>query len=47
MPTISWALHGCEAFRINGDAMVAARHAKAFDRYGGRQILLSVGAVAA
>ena len=27
------ARHGGEAFRINGDAMVAARHAKEFDRY--------------
>ncbi len=27
------ARHGREAFRINGDAMVAARDAKAFQRY--------------
>ena len=27
------ARHGQEAFRINGDAMVAARSAKEFDRY--------------
>ena len=27
------ARHGREAFRINGDAMIAARSAKEFDRY--------------